>query len=86
VPVKWQRVQLVVWLDLPYPLILYQVIKRSLRRSLFREELWSGNRESLAKAFFSHLAVHGSRQELLTSIYTAPVSKSVTPAAHGLLA
>ena len=51
VPIKWARVQVVVWLDLPYLLILYQVISRTLRRSIKQEELWSGNRESLRKAF-----------------------------------
>lgn len=52
VPIKWKRVQLVVWLDLLYWLILYQVISRTFRRSLTKEELWAGNRETLRKAFF----------------------------------
>lgn len=52
-PLKWQRVQTVVWLDLPYWLIFYQVIVRTLRRSLLKETLWNGNQESLKKAFFS---------------------------------
>lgn len=52
VPVKWKRVQMVVWLDLPYWLILFQVITRTFRRSIYSEVLWAGNRESLAKAFF----------------------------------
>jgi adenylate kinase family enzyme len=52
VPIKWKRVQLIVWLDLPYWLILYQVISRTIRRSLTSEELWAGNRETLWKAFF----------------------------------
>jgi len=51
VPIKWQRAQMIVWLDLPYWLIMYQVITRTLRRSLQQEELWSGHRESLWKAF-----------------------------------
>lgn len=51
VPIKWRRVEMVVWLDLPYWLILYQVISRTLRRSIRQEELWAGNRESLYKAF-----------------------------------
>ena len=51
VPIKWARVQVVVWLDLPYLLILYQVIARTLRRSITQEKLWSGNQESLRKAF-----------------------------------
>ena len=53
VPIKWKRVQLVVWLDFPYWLILYQVISRTIQRSVTKEALWAGNRESLRKAFFS---------------------------------
>ena len=53
VPIKWKRVQLVVWLDLPYWLILCQVFSRTIRRSVTKETLWAGNRESLGKAFFS---------------------------------
>ncbi|HEU68464.1 MAG TPA: hypothetical protein ENN53_04520 [Candidatus Acetothermia bacterium] len=30
-----------------------QLLRRTVRRSLRREELWSGNRESLRMAFFS---------------------------------
>ena len=52
VPIKWKRVQLVVWLDLPYWLILFQVISRTIRRSLTQEALWAGNRGTLGKAFF----------------------------------
>ena len=51
VPIKWRRVDMVVWLDLPYWLITWQVVSRTLRRSIRREELWAGNRESLKKAF-----------------------------------
>lgn len=51
--VKWRDVQMIVWLDLPYWLIFWQVLRRTLKRSWHQEELWAGNRESLAKAFFS---------------------------------
>jgi adenylate kinase family enzyme len=53
VPIKWRRVQWVVWLDFPYWLTLYQVISRTIRRSVTKEALWAGNRESLRKALFS---------------------------------
>lgn len=43
---------MVVWLDLPYWQVLYQVLTRTLKRSITQEELWSGNRESLKQAFF----------------------------------
>ena len=53
IPIKWPRTHAVVWADLPYPVIFWQVLLRTLRRSITQEELWAGNRESLTKAFFS---------------------------------
>jgi adenylate kinase family enzyme len=43
----WSRAETVIWLDLPRPLIMSRVIRRSFRRLLTREELWNGNREQL---------------------------------------
>ncbi|MEH3088800.1 MAG: toxin [Microbacterium arborescens] len=37
----------VVWLDLPRHRVMRQVVVRTLRRGLRREELWHGNRERL---------------------------------------
>lgn len=51
--IVWGRADTVVWLDYPLLLVLGRVIWRTLRRSITREELWSGNRESLGSAFFS---------------------------------
>ena len=41
----WSRAQSIVWLDYPLPLVLARVIRRSVRRIVTQEELWSGNRE-----------------------------------------
>jgi adenylate kinase family enzyme len=41
------RAELVVWLDLPLPVVLYRVVKRTLVRAFTRQVLWSGNRERL---------------------------------------
>lgn len=49
----WSRAEVLVWLDYSLPLVMARVIWRTLRRSLTREELWGGNRESLRMAFFS---------------------------------
>ncbi len=38
----------VVWLDYPRRVVMWRVVTRTLRRGLRREELWHGNRESLA--------------------------------------
>jgi adenylate kinase family enzyme len=46
-PVVWDRADTVVWLDLPRRTVMRQVIWRTLRRGVTREELWNGNREPL---------------------------------------
>jgi len=43
----WQRADTVVWLDLPRRTVMRQVVVRTLRRTVTREELWNGNREPL---------------------------------------
>lgn len=35
-----------VWLDHPRPLVMWQVVRRTVSRGLRRTELWHGNRES----------------------------------------
>ncbi|MCE1180234.1 MAG: AAA family ATPase [Micrococcales bacterium] len=44
-PLLLARAQLLVWLDLPRPVVMAQVVRRTLRRRLRREELWNGNLE-----------------------------------------
>src|SRR5215813_2841298 len=48
-PIKWAAVDAVIWLDLPFAVTLWQVVARTIRRSLRGEELWpgTGNRESI---------------------------------------
>ncbi len=51
--IVWGRAQAVVWLDYALPIIMEQLLWRSVRRALTREELWGGNRESWCRSFFS---------------------------------
>lgn len=44
-PIVLGRATDVVWLDLPRWVVMAQVITRSVRRAISREELWNGNRE-----------------------------------------
>src|SRR5262245_11415417 len=53
----WCRVELVVWLDYTLPVIMRQLVWRTLRRTLTGEELWSGNRERFRESFFSRESV-----------------------------
>ena len=51
--IKWSRATLVIWLDYSLPLAFSRVVRRTIRRSITRNELWPGtnNRESFAKMF-----------------------------------
>jgi adenylate kinase family enzyme len=46
-PIVWARADTVVWLDLPRRTVMRQVVWRTLRRAVTRQELWNGNREPL---------------------------------------
>ena len=46
-----QHADTLVWLDLPLHVALWRLWRRTWRRILRREELWSGNRESVRNAF-----------------------------------
>jgi adenylate kinase family enzyme len=65
-----QRADLVVWLDLPLPTILWRVTRRTLRRIRSGEELWGGSRETWRNALLSRnsllvwaLTTHRSRRQ-----------------------
>jgi adenylate kinase family enzyme len=51
--IVWNRADTVVFLDYSFWLIISRLLRRTLQRSLNKEELWSGNRETLSKSFFS---------------------------------
>ena len=47
------RVDTLIWLDLPLRTVLPQLLKRTIRRAWTQEELWHGNRESFRLSLFS---------------------------------
>jgi adenylate kinase family enzyme len=53
------RADTVVWLELPLALTLARLLRRTVRRLAFREELWNGNRESLRAAFVGRDSLFG---------------------------
>lgn len=80
-PIKWKRVEQVIWLDLPFLTTVLRVTARTVRRSFTREELWpgTGNRESLAEAFFSRKSIigwsirqHGRNRARYPALMAAP--------------
>jgi len=52
-PVKWSRVELVIWLDMSFLRTLSRVTRRVMYRSFSQTEIWpgTGNKETLRKAF-----------------------------------
>lgn len=52
---KWDRAQLVVWMDTSFPRTIFRVTKRAVQRSISQKELWpnTGNRETFAGTFLS---------------------------------
>jgi adenylate kinase family enzyme len=80
-PIKWKRVQLVIWLDPSFVQTIFRVTARTIRRAYTREELWpgTGNRESLAEAFFSKKSIiwwairtYGRNRDKYSAFMTAP--------------
>ena len=51
--ITWPRATVIVWLDYSFPLILWRLGLRILRRGITRERLWNGNRETVWKHFFT---------------------------------
>lgn len=49
----WGRAQTVVYLDYAFGRVLWQLLKRTFRRSVSGELLWSGNKESFRKSILS---------------------------------
>jgi adenylate kinase family enzyme len=55
--VIWPRATCIIWLNYGFPTVLGRAFRRTLRRSLTHEELYSGNRESLRRAFFNRESI-----------------------------
>lgn len=75
----WGRADTVVWLDYPFRRVFGQLLRRTVRRALRREELWNGNRESLRMSFFSResillwaIRMHGRRKRQYPGLLARP--------------
>jgi adenylate kinase family enzyme len=54
----WPAADTLVWLDLPFPLVMSRLVRRTVKRALTKEELWgTGNTESLVRSFFSRQSI-----------------------------
>ncbi len=54
----WQAADTLIWLDLPFPLVFWRLLRRTIWRAITKEDLWgTGNRESLVRSFFSRQSI-----------------------------
>jgi len=54
----WRAADTLIWLDLPFPLVMWRLLRRTIRRAITRENLWgTGNRESFVRTFFSRQSI-----------------------------
>lgn len=55
--IVWGKADTIVLLAYPLPLVWGRLLKRTIRRSWYKEELWNGNREDFIMSFFSRESV-----------------------------
>ncbi|MBN9540959.1 MAG: hypothetical protein IKE60_30130 [Reyranella sp.] len=54
----WRPADTLIWLDLPLPVVMSRLLRRTVKRVATREELWgTGNRETFANSFFSRNSI-----------------------------
>lgn len=77
--IAWAGGRTLVWLDYPITLVMWRLLRRTLRQSLQRQELWNGNRETLLHHFFSRqsiflkaLQTHWLRRKTVPSALAKP--------------
>ncbi|MGD0463588.1 MAG: AAA family ATPase [Tepidisphaeraceae bacterium] len=53
----WSRADTIIWLDYPMSLVVWWVLRRTVRRCFTREPLWSNNVESWRLSFFDRESI-----------------------------
>ena len=77
--VVWPRATMLVWLDYPIRVVMWRLWWRTIRRTVYRQELWNGNRESIRQHFFSRqslflwaLQTHWARRRTIPPALAQP--------------
>ena len=53
----WGTVDTVIWLDYKRIVVMWRVLKRTIRRIITQEELWAGNKETFKNSFIGKEAI-----------------------------
>ncbi len=74
----WPQATAAVWLDYSFGLVFWRLIRRTVRRSLRRETLWAGNRETLGRSLSRDsillwaFKTHWRRRRSLRRLFAGP--------------
>lgn len=52
-PITWPKAETVVWLDLPFPTVFWQLLGRTISRAASRHPMWGGCIEDWRNSFLS---------------------------------
>lgn len=55
--ILWPRATTIVWLNYGFPRVMLRALRRTLGRIITQDELWHGNRETVARQFFSRESI-----------------------------
>ena len=55
--IVWLRATTIVWLNYSFPVVLWRAIHRTVIRSVSRQTVFSGNRETIRRSFFSRESI-----------------------------
>lgn len=77
--ILWPRADTIIWLDYGFPLVFSRAFRRTLRRGVTREPVFSGNVESLRRGFLSTdsillwvIRTHGARHRRYRAMLAPP--------------
>ena len=77
--IVWPRADAVVWLDLPFHIVIARLIKREFVRCVTGRELWNGTTTSFRHAFLSRDSViwwaattWGDKRQTYTEMWDEP--------------
>ena len=82
--VVWPRADTIVWLDLPLPLVLVRLVRRTIRRIRRREQLWNGNTERWSAVLTRDsllvwaLKSHGKHRSRYPALFAGPETAHAT--------
>ena len=82
--VVWPRADTIVWLDLPLPVVLGRLVRRTLHRIRRREQLWNGNLERWSSLFARDSLVvwalksHGAHRSRYPPLLAGPETAHAT--------